>query len=565
MKPKKTMISLSVIFIIGAITYLTALPAPFVFDDYSYIVDNSFIKDPANLIHLFDSGYFTGIKKRWRPVSASLYFLAYRIWGLNPFGHRTIKILIHLLNGGLVFFLLLKLSRSHLFAFFSALLFLTHPVNAEAVNCIAFNDDILAVFFLLIALLSARDYQRSCKRRDLLISLGSYFCGLLSKETALLFLPLFFLMDYSFPAYSPRGKNVWKLPAAAAVLTVIYALLRFGVFSWPGVAMVSPPGWGRRIVLGVRSLFQYFRFLFFPLDPPCLDYVSPLSFLFFRISLFPLAVLGAAGACLILRMIYSSRRLLFAVGWICLALAPALHILPLPALLADRYLYPGVIGWSYLITLALFSPALIKRRSRRRKKAGIIISVLLVLIFMVLTANKNRIWRDRGELWASTIRVAPGSAIAYNNRGWQFLSRQDEVTAADDFLRAIEIDASSRTTASSLVNLAVIFEKRGENGEAQALAGRALRILPGYPRALRMEGGIYLRRKKYRLAAGKFLEAIRRDRYDYRSHNQLGCLLSEIGSIKEAEKYFRKAVKLNPDAAAPRENLEKLKTANRDQ
>ncbi len=81
------------------------------------------------------------------------YFLIYAIAELNPFYYHLASLLLHTLNAILVYWLANLILKNQLGALIAALLFACHPALSEAVNCIDFNDDLLAAFFFLLSLI----------------------------------------------------------------------------------------------------------------------------------------------------------------------------------------------------------------------------------------------------------------------------------------------------------------------------------------------------------------------------------------------------------------------------
>ena len=78
-----------------------------------------------------------GLNTYYRPVLEILYRFEYHFFGPHPFGFHLFNILVHIINGLLLFGLLQKLGLREAVAWVVALLFLIHPVQTEAVSCIS--------------------------------------------------------------------------------------------------------------------------------------------------------------------------------------------------------------------------------------------------------------------------------------------------------------------------------------------------------------------------------------------------------------------------------------------
>lgn len=110
-------------------------------DDPVYIIDNPLIKDIS----------FAGIKKMfvteevigaYVPLVLLSWALDYAYGGLNPTVFHTTNLMLHLINVGLVFYLVKALVKRNEIAFITALLFGIHPMHVEAVAWITARKDL---------------------------------------------------------------------------------------------------------------------------------------------------------------------------------------------------------------------------------------------------------------------------------------------------------------------------------------------------------------------------------------------------------------------------------------
>ncbi len=558
------------------LAYGNTLRYPFVYDDQTAIVHNGFIKDLSHLGGLFrPRDYASGINMRYRPLPAAGYFLLYRFWGLNPLGYRLGKLLIHLGNGWAVFLLArcyLEASaerraagNSRGWAVFAALLFLLHPVQAEAINCVSFYHDLLATGFVLVAVLSVLAYSRRSAPVLLLVSLAAYLAALACKETALIFLPLLLLLPWIFP--SIRARNESPFPSsplfwtAALAMTAIYALALFVWFKRVGTHNPTPSIPAERAVLFFRCLLHYFRLLVFPAKLS-LDYSPPLRLRVFQAPFWLAASGGLSLAILALRGAAVARPLRFPSVWVALGLLPFLHLVPLPQIAAERYLYLPLVGWS---CLAAWGASKLAERLAERRWAGRSLRFslgALLLAGLVLARFNNLRWRDEMTLWRETLRVSPGSPVALNNLGSEHFRRGDATAAERYFSRALELARAPNVRSAACANLAVVAISRQRLEEALRRTAEAHREDPRSARPYRLEGQIFLMKKSYGKAAEALSRALELAPYDSESYGLLGCLLAETGKNALAKESFRRALTLDPDNSAARNNLRQVERAN---
>lgn len=154
------------ISLLSFISYWNTLSNGFIWDDGVVIVENTAIRnlDLQTLIRFFtDKEVFVhAVGEVYRPLAILTYAIDYKLFGLDPFGYHLTNIILHTLNSILAFLvasIIIKpvtrntqyASRNTLPALFTGILFAVHPIHTEAVGWIKDRDDLLALFFFLIA------------------------------------------------------------------------------------------------------------------------------------------------------------------------------------------------------------------------------------------------------------------------------------------------------------------------------------------------------------------------------------------------------------------------------
>src|SRR5476651_2195786 len=81
----------AIIILLTIAAYLPSMHNGFVFDDYPLVVDNRLVKASDGL-HPF---WFTKEAADYYPLTSSLWWLEWRLWGLNPMGYRLVSVLLH--------------------------------------------------------------------------------------------------------------------------------------------------------------------------------------------------------------------------------------------------------------------------------------------------------------------------------------------------------------------------------------------------------------------------------------------------------------------------------------
>ena len=200
MTPRTKLLLVALLLIVAIILiYFPALNYDFIgLDDDELVVRNLDIKvfNLERIWHLVKRHYIT----LYVPVTMLSYAIDYQIWRLTAFGFRFTNIVIHFLNALLVFYLIRLIHKKTLIALLVSLIFAVHPVQIESVVWIAERKNVLSTWFLLLSIISYWEatVQINREHKWLLISLGLFILGLLSKPSVVVFPIIIFLINYFF-------------------------------------------------------------------------------------------------------------------------------------------------------------------------------------------------------------------------------------------------------------------------------------------------------------------------------------------------------------------------------
>ena len=127
-----------------AVCYANSLPNDFLGDDHFIVELNPAIRSisPAQFL----SSPFWGKDSNfgiYRPLVVLSFSIEYAVWQLWTPGFRLVNLLIHALNGVLVFMLARGILRSIPAAWAAAAVYFAHPVHTEAVAGIAGRSELL--------------------------------------------------------------------------------------------------------------------------------------------------------------------------------------------------------------------------------------------------------------------------------------------------------------------------------------------------------------------------------------------------------------------------------------
>ena len=340
----------------------------FLSDDFPLIVANPRLQSWSlffqNLLTPFFSFPANPQLHYWRPATLLSYALELRLWGVSPWGFHLTNILLHTANTLLLYLLLKRFRPEGPLPWTASLLFLLHPAHGENIAWISGRTDLLAFLFLALSLLFRLEYEE--RKRGLPLSLLFFALALLSKEAALLFLPLLFFL---FPSKGLKNRLLLLLPYLS--LLPLYLFLHQKAAST--LALKRGLLWAD-IPLALRSAGAYVRILLFPNLPAP---YFPMGELTAHPLLYTLS--GLCGISLILLIIRFRREfpLTFPGLSLLLFLLPSLlpRFLPTWPPIAPRFAYlASPLAALFFTELALWA-----------FKRGLRIPAFLLLLFLIFS------------------------------------------------------------------------------------------------------------------------------------------------------------------------------------
>ncbi len=576
------------ILLSGIAAYINTVFYPFVHDEIFFILNNPQLLNwdqifsgwvqPAQLLD-----QYAAANRYWRPLLEVIYRVPTLFFGINPHGYHLFNVIIHLLNGLLVYRFLCLLWSDCNKAFWVALLFVIHPVQTEAVACISGISNLMLVFFLLLGLnsycqaLSCAEGSRGAG--PYVISLFFFFLSLLTKEQAIIFPILVFLCDwyYSTRRQTTERKTLryWRW-IGILILIGWYIILRQAMLSGnPSLFITDQKELWLRLLAIPDRLMMDIGILIFPYG---LHYFRSIDILASPVWAWLFLITEGTLITVILRLIAPDQRrtLLFSLGWFGAALLPTLNIIPVIyeysfISAAEHFLYLPVIGfWGFVVTLVDFY--WIKNFGMRHKsfllKAGLILCVLLI----GLTIHQNRYWRGEVPLFERAVRFEPrlGRLRILLARALYQEKRFEE--SVEQYRQALPImqGYADRVANPQMKNLYLGFVKEilFEMGSGYDLLGKPQEALGHYQRALIIDhqdaelynnaGIIYHKIKDWPLALSSFQEAVKLNPHHVRAMNNLALCYLEKKDYQQAESWLKKALQIDASFLPAKHNLERL-------
>ena len=162
----------------AGIAYVPALLGGFVWDDVAHIQKNAILASPNALYRIWCTLDF----QQYLPVQLTTFWIELKLWGLNPLPFHAANLLLHALNGILIWQVLKRLRFPA--PWLAAAIFLLHPVNVETAAWITERRNLLSAAFYLSAVLCWLKFDDGAGKRWYWATLGLYLLAMLSKTVA---------------------------------------------------------------------------------------------------------------------------------------------------------------------------------------------------------------------------------------------------------------------------------------------------------------------------------------------------------------------------------------------
>jgi len=439
-------------------------------------------------------------------------------------------------------------------AWFAAALFATHPVQTEAVAWIAGRNDPLMMLFLLLSLvflLQARRAQQPYRKTGCYaLFCCSFACSLLTKETAVVMVPLLALIDFFYQKDSwsrqRRGETIFVY-GLLGVVVLCFLLLRRLAFTDLGSRFeLQTASIATALTTPLAVYCYYLKVLFFPVNLtvapsiPCKEAFLTPRFIACYLLLVCLIIGG------VWRKFY--REGAFGMLWILLYLLPVSGVIWMGVPILEHRLYGASIGFClmaatgcyYISSAASFSAVL-------HKKLLPLTIALMVISYSILTIQRNRVWKDDVSIWEDTVKKAPASATALNNLASALISAENYDPAITFLNKAQKINPQAEKVYG---NLGIAYLHNKDYEKALAAFNKTLRLNPRSAETHTYMGILLKQTGDRNTAIACFKKALEYKPDFFKSHLQLGMLYQEQGEKQKALVEYEKALKQAPRDSA---------------
>ncbi len=532
------------LFFLSIVIYSNSLGGAFIYDDEYFVVKNINIRNLENIPSFFTSSTAVAFSELsqdvYRPITAASYALDFSLWKLNTFGYHLVNVIFHSMNAVLVFLIFLVIFGDVFTAFCAGALFAVHPVGTAAVSWISGRSSVLFLFFYLTALLYyilSRKKEKGRHSFYLPASLILYTFSLFSKEMAVTLPFILIAYDIHFGTPEPFRKKVYRyLPYF--ILTALFIAIRALVLQ-----RVSQCGWWGgnpyyTFLTMLQVLVEYIKLLLAPVNL-CAFYVTNIyTSIADTKVIFSLFILGAI--FLSLPFVFRRQRgISFGIWWFFITLLPVSNIVPLRALMAERFLYLPAIGFCLIAAICIQKASVFFARKKEAltRFIAVVLAALLFVAYSARTMARNEDWKDSLTITNSILKITPLNPWALASLGAAYSGQEQYEKAIKPLLKAITLSDSYFSPRSIL---GFCYLELGRYNDAITVLNDALKMKPDNLEALNSLGVAYANVKQYDEAIKQFERSIQIDKTFASAYINLGTAYDQMGAYDKAlEAYGR--------------------------
>lgn len=474
---------IAIIILVGLGVYFNSLSNGFVLDDFLQIVNNKQIHSMANL-----SGFLKGVTfgslvdksqvvvSYYRPLMILSFSIIYSLFGPNPFYFHLVQLFIHIANSVIVFFLFLHFFTKKKSLFLS-LIFLVHPVNVESVASIPAFQEVLYMFFGLLAIISTLSAKKKVSLYRYLTIFFLLLFSLFSKESGIIFVIIVVIQ-----AFLLRNVNKFNIIITAVFSVCSYAIFRLGFagFSISPLNVIIAPGNGivEKFINYPKMIFSYIQVFTAPVHLVTSQVwtVRKINLKDFYLPLFydiliAIVIIGFGRYLFLKQRKWFGSYLLF-LSCFLVGIVWHLNIDFLDAIVADRWFYLPAVG--ALGLLGIFHETL--KIPNRIRQVGLLFIIIILVGLSIRTIVRTTNWKSTYSIVSHDIRYHKDNWWLQYALASEYLKQKKYDHAIEHYVDSYKLSKNGKI----LSELGIAYQASGREKDANDTFQLLLKSEPGY-------------------------------------------------------------------------------------
>ena len=556
--------------------YANSLSNGYVLDDFSVIKENNIVNQGTkNLGQIFKTSYRTGYLNvndgLYRPLSLAMFAIEWSISPDNPALGHFINLLVYVLCGIILFKTLQRLLPEihSYFILAIVLLFIAHPIHSEVVGNIKSRDELLCFLFSFLTIHAILKYIDEAKTYLLILGAVFLFIAFIAKESAILTLPILFIMLWYFK--KEAFSKFFGIALSVIVPFILYMLIRKGVLgSFAGlqsVTMIDNPigaqtNFGLKLMGSIQIIGEYIQLFILP-HPLIFDYSYNSIPLDQGINA-PIVIGIITVLLLITTVIVTYKKhpiISFSILFIFAGLSLYSNIFfAIGAAKAERFAFLASLGFcvgiAYLLAKVLKFNIYKMNFDQNSNKNFIYVIAGILLLYSIKTISRNLDWKDNITLYTHDVELNPNSAKTHYYLGNELIKKIAE--ESKDTAKMVEmlnkgIIECRKSVAifpeysDGYTQIGVGFFKMNNMDSAAVYFNLGLKYNPNNSVALSNLGAYYFNKGRYAEAIEIYKKTISLNPRFIDAMVNMGSCYGASGQYNDAIVWFTKAYELDPN------------------
>lgn len=494
-------------------------------DDPEMVFKN---KDVINFnVYNFFKSHYVG---NYLPITMLVHAFVYQLFGASDAAHHAVNILLHLINGIVLYKLTALLFNKKSVSILTVLVFLLHPLQIENVGWISELKTLLSNLFLLLALIQFHNHLASTKLKHLLLCFLFFILGTLCKPSAVILPVLLILFILFYYKTLKRKETIYTIPFfVVAIFFGIVNLKTQAADLFINHAHEFP--YYQRIGMAGFALLNYLKLSFFPINQSVIYPYPEITNIKLIVGyLVLLLIIGL----LLFSLIKKKINILFFILFFIVSLGLVLQLIPFGEVLnADRYMYLAIVP------LIWFVATLIKNNYK--------IYYYVALLFLLTTASfiRGSFWKSALSIYEDIIQKYPDSFVALNSAGSECMFLNYDTKSLDYFNKATQVAPQNY---KGFYNRGLLFLKMNKPELAVQSFNQTL-ALYDYNKALVGRANAYYLLQDFSKALNDANSVLQKDSKNDKAYFVIANCNNDINQLEEAIKNYNICISINPDNA----------------
>jgi len=542
--------------------YFNSMKGEFHFDDYAYIVNSQQIKK----FKLSARNVFSHPLSLDRELVSLSFSANYAIHGLSYKGYQFVNIIIHALNGFIIYLIGIYLFSinirsdfdienvnkylNNIYALAAALLFIAHPLAVNSVSYISQRHGLMATTFYLLSFyffIKAIDCKGTRRLKMFCFTFISFFLSIHCKPMAIT-LPIVLVNYYLIFKEKEDRYNFSKI-------IIIFACFAFFGYAWwyansnslltKGVSSTAgfrtKNFWSIKIHLMTETkvFLQYLKIIFFPFPNwLCVDRVVSLTKTLDIFIFWCFLVHSTIISVSFILLKHGYKMPFFGVSWFYLTLLPYLFV-PIQDVMVDYKTYLPSAG---LILMAADSACRFGKKYGNHKVA--ICAVAIFILFSWATIIRIKTFETEISFWTDVINKEGNKERGLNNRGLAWMKMGNYSNSLNDFNQAISCYPEYQL---AYVNAGDACLKTGRHKKSLIYYNNYRKLCGNCPDSHVRLGNVYMAIKKWGEGEKHYRKAIVFEKTNAMLWYNLGISYMNMEKFNKSEYAFNKAIHYKPD------------------